>query len=300
MEPELKFYDRCKSDFETEKVYGDKWLRFIYHNPVGRLSLWLLVKRKIFSKWYGWRMNRHSSAKKIIPFINNFKLDETEFLDKVSSFKSFNEFFYRKLKPESRPINRESGSVVFPADGRHLAIENISSSSQVYAKGQFFNLEKLLNSADLSKKYANGDLIISRLCPTDYHRFHFPVSGKLSEIQLIDGYLKSVNPIALRKNLGIFWENKRYLTKIENPDLGEVIVVLIGATCVGSVHISAEIHKHYSIGDELGYFSFGGSCLITLFQPDKIKIDKELAKITNDGYEIYAKFGDRMAKSLIC
>ena len=125
-------------------------------------------------------------------------------------------------------------------------------------------------------------------------------SGKLSEIQLIDGYLKSVNPIALRKNLGIFWENKRYLTKIENPDLGEVIVVLIGATCVGSVHISAEIHKHYSIGDELGYFSFGGSCLITLFQPDKIKIDKELAKITNDGYEIYAKFGDRMAKSLIC
>ena len=100
-------------------------------------------------------------------------LDETEFLDKVSSFKSFNEFFYRKLKPESRPINRESGSVVFPADGRHLGVENISSSSRVYAKGQFFNLEKLLNSADLSKKYANGDLIISRLCPTDYHRFHF-------------------------------------------------------------------------------------------------------------------------------
>ena len=189
---------------------------------------------------------------------------------------------------------------MFPADGRHLAIENISSSSRVYAKGQFFNLEKLLNSADLSKKYANGDLIISRLCPTDYHRFHFPVSGKLSEIQLVDGYLKSVNPIALRKNLGIFWENKRYITKIENPNLGEVIVVLIGATCVGSVHISAELNKHYALGEELGYFSFGGSCLITLFQPGKIKIDNELAKITNDGYETYAKFGDLMAKSLIC
>ena len=300
MEPELKFYNRHKSDFETEQVYGVKWLRFIYNNPIGRLSLWFLVKRKIFSKWYGWRMNRSSSAEKILPFINNFDLDETEFLDKVSSFKSFNEFFYRKLKPESRPINRESGSVVFPADGRHLGVENISSSSRVYAKGQFFNLEKLLNSADLSKKYTNGDLIISRLCPTDYHRFHFPVSGKLSEIQLVDGYLKSVNPIALRKNLGIFWENKRYITKIENPNLGEVIVILIGATCVGSVHISAKLNKHYALGEELGYFSFGGSCLITLFQPGKIKIDNELAKITNDGYETYAKFGDLMAKSLIC
>ena len=174
MEPELKFYNRHKSDFETEQVYGDKWLRFIYNNPIGRFSLWFLVKRKLFSRWYGWRMNRTSSADKILPFINNFDLDETEFLEKVSSFKSFNEFFYRKLKPESRPINRESGSVVFPADGRHLGVENISSSSRVYAKGQFFNLEKLLNSADLSKKYANGDLIISRLCPTDYHRFHFP------------------------------------------------------------------------------------------------------------------------------
>ena len=94
--------------------------------------------------------------------------------------------------------------------------------------------------------------------------------------------------------------NKVNITKIENPNLGEVIVILIGATCVGSVHISAKLNNHYSLGEELGYFSFGGSCLITLFQPGKIKIDNELAKITNDGYETYAKFGDSMAKSLIC
>ena len=64
MEPELKFYNRHKSDFETEQVYGDKWLRFIYNNPIGRFSLWFLVKRKLFSKWYGWRMNRTSSAER--------------------------------------------------------------------------------------------------------------------------------------------------------------------------------------------------------------------------------------------
>ena len=110
-----------------EEVYGDGWLKFIYNNPLGRICLWALVKRLWFSKWYGWRMNLNGSRSKIIPFIDNFSLDTNEFKHPVSSFKNFNEFFFRKLKPSSRPIVQDPDLVIFPADGRHLGFQNVDS-----------------------------------------------------------------------------------------------------------------------------------------------------------------------------
>ena len=117
----------------------------------------------------------------------------------------------------------------------------------------------------------------------------------MEKIRLINGSLNSVNPIALRQNLAIFWQNKRYLTFIENDQFGKVAMFLVGATCVGSVHTSAQIDTEMERGSELGYFSFGGSSIITLFQPNKVQLDSELSKMTNTGYESYAKMGEIMA-----
>ena len=296
MDTKILFHNRYTGSLEEEKVYGGNWLRFIYNNPLGKICLWAMVKRAFFSKWYGWRMNQNGSISKIIPFIQEYALDTKEFADNVSSFRNFNEFFFRKLTHSSRPVEKGSETVVYPADGRHLGFQNVDETNQVFVKGQKFNLEKLFGSKNLAEQYVGGSLIVSRLCPVDYHRFHLPTDGLVKSVELINGDLYSVNPIALRQTLSIFWRNKRYLTLIENENLGKVAVFLVGATCVGSVHLTAQKNQIYAKGDELGYFSFGGSSVITVFQPGVIKLEDELLKVSSRGYEYYAKMGEAMGR----
>lgn len=296
MVPDILFHNPSTDKLEVEKVYGENWLRFIYNNPLGKLCLWALVKRAWFSKWYGWRMNQSRSACKIKPFVKKFDLDSEEFQDCISSFKNFNEFFYRRLTACSRPISKDTNSVSFPADGRHFGFQSLSKTEGVFVKGQKFDVEKLFGSSELAQPFINGTLVLSRLCPTDYHRFHFPISGRMGQLKLIKGSLNSVNPIALRQKIEIFWENKRYLTFVENEQCGKVAIFLVGATCVGSVHLTAKSGFDYKKGSELGYFSFGGSSLITVFQPDKVKLNEKLSEITEKGFESYAKMGQTMAK----
>ena len=95
-------------------------------------------------------------------------------------------------------------------------------------QGQKFCLESLLGCPVLANQWQNGAMLISRLCPVDYHRFHFPTSGHLSTTTLIDGSLFSVNPIALRQKISIFWQNKRYLSVLDNKYVGKIAQLLVG------------------------------------------------------------------------
>ena len=134
----------------------------------------------------------------------------------------------------------------------------------------------MFGSTELAKPYTDGSAVISRLCPVDYHRFHFPISGNPTIPALINGSLFSVNPIALRKKISIFWENKRYLSFIEETPIGRVAIFLIGATCVGSVEFSVKFQDPIQKGDELGYFLFGGSCVLTLFEEGAVTLAEDL------------------------
>ena len=111
---DIVYWNRESDSLETEKVYGEFWLKFIYNNPLGKVGLWAIVKRAWFSHWYGKKMNASQSAEKIIPFIKKYGLKTDDFLDSVDSFDSFNEFFYRKLKPSARPINKDAKKCCFP------------------------------------------------------------------------------------------------------------------------------------------------------------------------------------------
>jgi phosphatidylserine decarboxylase len=293
---DIVYWNRKTDSLETEKVYGEFWLKFIYNNPLGKIGLWAIVKRAWFSHWYGKKMNGSQSAEKIVPFIKKYGLKMDDFLDSVDSFNSFNEFFYRKLKPSARPINRDAKRIVFPADGRHLVISNLNETDLIYAKGQHFQLNELLGDTNLAKHFEEGSMLISRLCPVDYHRFHFPCEGDVKSTRLIDGALSSVSPFALRKNLSIFWQNKRYLTVLENRKFGTCLQLMIGATCVGSVHWTSKVGQHYHKGDEQGYFSFGGSCVITLFPPNSISFDDDILKNSHEGVETYAKIGESVGQ----
>src|SRR5437762_9307538 len=110
----IEYFNRYTGRIETEDVYGQSFLRWTYSNPLGRLSLHALVKRAAFSRWYGRRMDASRSRLKIDPFIQTYQLDAAEFAEPCETFKTFNEFFYRKLKPGARPIDSTPSSAVFP------------------------------------------------------------------------------------------------------------------------------------------------------------------------------------------
>jgi phosphatidylserine decarboxylase len=290
----IRYYHRAKKTVETEQIYGEDWLRWTYETALGKATLNLLVKRAIVSRYYGWRMSWRASANRVLPFIVDYNLDVDEFAKKALAFKTFNEFFYRALKPGARPIAEGERVVVLPADGRHLALQNLDAAAGFYAKGQRFDLKSFLGNEKLAAKFAGGAMLISRLCPVDYHRFHFPVGGMPGEPRLINGFLYSVSPIALRQNLAYLWENKRMVTLVQSPVFGEVAVCEIGATMVGSIFQSFVLGRAVAKGEEKGLFKFGGSCVITLFQPGKIQFDADLVEQSAAGLEVYARMGERL------
>ncbi|MFC7335776.1 phosphatidylserine decarboxylase [Haloferula chungangensis] len=293
MDP-IQYFNRHSGQLETEKVYGEGFLNFSYANPLGAIPLHAMVKRAAFSKWYGQRMDDPKTRAKIAPFLETYGLDPADFADSPDSYASFNEFFYRKLKPEARPIDPDAPAV-FPADGRHLGFPKISAIDSFFVKNQRFDLGQLLADDELTKRFADGTLVLSRLCPVDYHRFHFPCAGTPGETRLINGPLFSVSPIALRRRLAYLWENKRTITRLETPDLGLVLCLEIGATCVGSIHQTYTPGQPVRKGDEKGYFAFGGSSTITIFEPGAVTLASDLLENTAKQIELYAKIGTAMA-----
>ncbi len=288
------YYNRLSGKLETEQVYGEGFLKWAYGNPLGKLALHAFVKRPIFSKWYGRKMNHPSTKKKIQPFIEQYGLNPEEFLEPVENYQNFNEFFYRKLKPEARPI--ADSAIVFPADGRHLGFENAEDVSGVFVKGQQWDLEKLIADDDLYQRFKGGSLVLSRLCPVDYHRFHFPAAGIPSETTVIKGPLFSVSPIALRQNLSYLWQNKRTRTLLETPQHGTILIMEIGATCVGSIYQTYKPGEPVEKGEEKGYFAFGGSSTITIFEPGKVKLAADLLEHSSQQQELYTLIGDSLGE----
>ncbi|MDY0076587.1 MAG: phosphatidylserine decarboxylase [Bacteroidales bacterium] len=289
----VQYYDRESGLLKTEKVAAEKLLVWLYNNSVGEATLSTLVKRKLVSSIYGKRMDRPSSAKKIQAFIEEFDIDRSSF--QKQEFSSFNDFFSRRLKNNARPVDTNATVVVSPADGKLLAFADVSKSDFII-KGHRFNVLSFLNNAELAQKYLDGTLVILRLAPPDYHRFHFPISGVVSPITRIDGDYYSVNPLALREMTEIFCLNKREFTILTNPLFGDVVVAEVGATMVGSIvqtYTGSVVNK----GEEKGYFKFGGSTVVLLFEKNKIRIDDDLLMNTAKAYETEVKMGERIGEA---
>jgi phosphatidylserine decarboxylase len=182
---------------------------------------------------------------------------------------------------------------VFPADGRHLGFSNIDATTRIYAKNQHLGLRELLGDDALAQEFAGGSLVISRLCPIDYHRFHYASDGRAAPGRLINGALFSVSPIALRRSLDSFFQNKRVVSVLESDDAGRVVSNDSGATCVGTIVYTRDSGR-VTRGDERGFFKFGGSCVMTLFARGRVQLDADLLAQSADGRELYARMGDHM------
>jgi phosphatidylserine decarboxylase len=293
----IQFYHRYRNRMETEKVEGESALRWLYETSTGGIALSAVARHAWFSALYGWTKRRPSTAKFVADYCKEYGIDTSEFLQDADTYPHFAAFFERRLKPTARPIAEGDDVLVFPADGRHLLIADITPEQTFYAKNQQWRLHEFLQDNALADRYVGGSMLISRLCPVDYHRFHFPCAGEVGEFRKIPGKLYSVNPFALRKDLSYLWRNYREVTQLKVADRNEEIAIVeIGATMVGKIHQTFRAGTYVEKGDEKGYFAIGGSCVITLFQKGKVIWDCDLLECGERGIEVYAKMGDQCAR----
>lgn len=294
----VKIFNPETGKTEKEDVCQEKFLEFLYGNPIGSLLLWSVFKRKFFSALTGLWANLPISRKAAINFIKDHSIRMSDFRKKPEEFKNFNDFFTREIKPEVRPLSNGANDISFPADARNLAIENISKSEVFFAKNQKFKLESFFKCKELAARFENGSMLISRLCPLDYHRFHYPVSGRLVARREIGGFLYSVNPIALSKNLNYLSENKRMLNLIELESGKMCAVVQIGATNVGSIVNFDKVGDKVLRGNVMGMFKFGGSCIVTIFEKGAAKFDETLIKLSKEPIECLSKANSKSGELL--
>jgi len=295
----ISYINRKSGQRETEEVFAEGAIRLLYgksllSKTLGRAILHLFAKWPFFSAFYGWLQDRAFSKRKVLPFIKRFAIDTSEFQAPAESFKTFNDFFIRKLKPEVRPL---SSNPSMPADARYLFYPVIEETDTFPIKMRTFCLRSLLQDEELASRFSGGSLVIARLCPIDCHRFYFPFDCIPSKAREIRGRLYSVNPFATNENPWIWQVNRRMLTILSSDTFGEVAYLEIGATNVGTIVQTYQPAKFQPKGQEKGYFAFGGSALLLLFEKGRIKFDQDLINATNQGLEIRCLIGQSLGTS---
>lgn len=289
------FIDRKTGELKKEVIAGEKLLYWLNETKSGKSILEILIKRKLFSKLYGKLQDLSISKRKINKYVDELAIDLDEAkIEDIKDYSNFNDFFTRKLKKEARPIILDDDVLISPADGKILAYENIDINKVIQVKGIMFTLKDLLLDDNLAKKYEGGTYVIVRLAPSDYHRYHFPDSGFVKESKPIKGHYYSVNPIALKKTVDLYCQNKREITIFQSDNFNDILFLEVGATCVGSIIQTYNQNTYVYKGAEKGYFKFGGSTVILLFKKDVITVDYDILNNTNSGYETKVNMGERI------
>ena len=239
----------------------------------------------------GRKFDDPQSVSHIAPFIEYHGINVEEIADPLDSFGSFNEFFYRKLKNGARTPEGDHNTLVSPTDARCLFYDSVSEAQQFWIKGKSFSIDSLLKDS----LYKTGaSMMICRLAPQDYHRFHSPVDGKITLIKHLPGSYYTVNPMAIRGAIDVLTENARTVITIENEKFGTVCVVAVGAMLVGSIRLSVKVGESIGRLQELGYFAFGGSTVITIISPGLVNFDKDLLENSRLPIETLLCAGNRV------
>lgn len=270
------------------------FLNFLYENSIGKIIRWGLTK-KWFSSVAGFYCNRAISKYHIKSFIKNHNIDITQAQKSLKDFTCFNDFFIRTLKPEARPLSKDPSTLISPADGHIIIIENITNSLHFPVKESGFNLAHFLANQELATQFEGGTLMIFRLAPWDYHRFHFPLDCTPAQPQTISGIYESVNPLVYYTGIQPLTENERHLYLLQSTSCGTVAMVSVGALCVGKIIDTYQPYKKYQKGDEVGYFCFGGSTLVLVFPKGSIKVSEEIIKNSQEGKETSILMGAPIA-----
>jgi len=278
-----------------EKVEASGLLRFLYTSRIGSIFLWPL-KLRWFSKLCRLFQNSSFSKRKIAPFIKKHSIRMGDFIVPERGFRSFNHFFIRKLKEKARSIDHRDEIVVSPADSNLLAIRQLTHETTFFVKSRPFSLKKFFghgqDGAGVPENYLGGTMLIFRLAPYHYHRYHFPFDCEVVASRRISGCFDSVNPLVYKSGKMPLIENERVLNFLQTKRFGLVTVAAVGALAVGKISQGFAIGQSYKKGDEMGYFSFGGSSIVLLFEKKRVRVDKTILAHSAQNFETSVLVGE--------
>lgn len=204
-----------------------------------------------------------------------YRVDLSDVEPRATPYESFDQFFTRRLVPGSRPVCDDPGEVVSPADGMLQSVGRIEPGCRVVVKGRCYDVARLIGDEDEARALAGGQFAVVYLSPRDYHRLHAPVSGTVRGVRGLSGDLFPVNALGDRCTRALLVENKRVVLPIDTPDMGRVVLVLVGAMIVGRITVNMlpdrdvpeGVHElaepvEVARGDEVGAFHLGSTAVV--------------------------------------
>ena len=292
----VMLYNRQTGRVEQETIVGRRFMDLSAGTGPGRWLTMRLLILPMISRIYGWWQQHPASRRSIPAFIRQFEINMTEVQIPQTGFASFNDFFIRRLKPEARPISRDPGVLISPADGR-IKCFPIEHDTRLAIKGSTLGLGQILSSAQAAAEFAGGMGLQVRLAPVDYHRFAYIDDGTQGPVQRIPGPLYSVSPVALRVWPRVWAENCRHWCRLETATFGPVIQVEIGAMLVGSIIQHRPEGGPCRRGAEKGYFALGGSTVLLFFTKGALAVAADIRHHSRQNTETLVKYGEVVGRA---
>jgi phosphatidylserine decarboxylase len=259
----------CSFHLQTKPAGNPGYLiRFLYQNQFGKTLRSLITSNPYASILAGAWADHWSSRYVIKKFATSYAIDMTQAeRTNFADYYSLNDFFTRKLRADARPIDQGRASVISPADGQLVIRNKLQKGDTLAIKHKELDLAQILACPQMAEQFYGGTAVIIYLAPHDYHRFHFPFTCIPHHPEKIAGGYESVHPLVSALGINPLSHNERHIIWCQGISSASFIVIAVGALCVGRITETFHPFKKYSKGDEVGYFSFGGSTVILLFKP---------------------------------
>jgi len=269
----------------------DRILGILYETVPGRLLLKLLTAPAV-SKAAGAFLSTRLSCFLIAPFVRNNQIDMSQY--EPVKYKSYNDFFTRKIKAKLRPVDMEATHFISPCDSK-LTVYPITEDGRFTIKQTPYTVESLLQNKKLAKEYVGGYALVFRLTVDDYHRYCYVADGTKEDNVVIPGVLHTVNPIA-NDYFPIYKENSREYSILHTKDFGDIVMMEVGALLVGKI---VNHHRKFKVfrGQEKGYFEFGGSTVVLFVKKDTVKLDADILENSAKNMETVVKFGEKIGNA---
>lgn len=264
----------------------------------------ILKKDRDFNEWIqdfttsrGDFMDTPKSIETLESFIKNPEYKIDDYIKGPSGWHTYNQFLARQLKPGKRPVAERCNDniIVSPADSEFRGCWPVLDDSTITVKAVNYSIAELLGDSAYKHKFKGGVFTHGFLSIVDYHRYHVPVGGIIREVKKIpattwvtearkeDGSLENIDDV------GFQFSHTRGFIVIESA-VGFVVVMPVGMGHISSVNLTVEEGATLAKGDEFGFFAFGGSDMIMLYEAGRVEFSAK------EG--VHYKYGEQIAKAL--
>lgn len=277
-------WDRRSGRIFAEKGDGDRLLSFLYGSAAGRILLKYIAAAPWYSRWRARYYRSGASARRIPDFISRNQIDMTPFCG--MRFENFNDFFIRR-RPDAPPVAAEALQAV--AESR-CRVYDVTEDLRIHVKQGDYGLRELFRgSGGILEAFRGGTCIVYRLSLADYHRYLYPDRGREGRRHVIPGMLHTVRPIGREER--VFAVNCREWSLLRTERFGRVLQMEVGAMLVGHI-VNRPWTGRCEALEEKGYFEYGGSCVIQVFEPGRVAIDEDIRKRSAKGIETRVRLGE--------